>query len=181
MVYIFGIGDRHKENILITEDGLLLDIDFGFLEGKDTICPTAYSRIPDEIIDYKSNTESKSKNKNESRSKTFLDWCECFYLELRRYAIHFHSLFMLLHTSNEDDDMTLKSYDNFIQDRFCINDDELALKKLLEFIDNSRKSSLNNYIRDFTHDKQKTFINLWNNFSYNSILKWWYNESKKDD
>ena len=167
LVYIFGIGDRHKENILITEDGLLLDIDFGFLEGKDTICATAYSRIPDEIINFK------------ERQDIFLEWCQCFYLELRRYAIHFHSLFMLLHTSNEDDDMTLKTYDDFIQDRFCINDDELALKKLLDFIDNSRKSSLNNYIRDFTHDKQKSFNNLWNNFSYESIIKWWYNMNKK--
>ena len=166
LVYIFGIGDRHKENILITEDGLLLDIDFGFLEGNDTLCDTAYSRIPDEIINFK------------ERQDIFLEWCQCFYLELRRYAIHFHSLFMLLHTSNEDDDMTLKTYDEFIQDRFCINDDELALKKLLDFIDNSRKSSLNNYIRDFTHDKQKTFNNLWAK-SYESIIKWWYNENKK--
>ena len=123
-MYIFGIGDRHKENILITEDGLLLDIDFGFLEGNDTICDTAYSRIPDEIINFK------------ERKDIFLEWCQCFYLELRRYAIHFHSLFMLLHTSNEDDDITLKTYDEFIQDRFCINDDELALKKLLEFLVN---------------------------------------------
>lgn len=166
LVYIFGIGDRHKENILITNDGLLLDIDFGFVEGCDTLCTTAYSRIPDEIMSFN------------DRQQIFEEWCQCFYLELRRYAIHFHSLFMLLHTSNEDDDNTLKACDAFIQDRFCVNDDELALKKLLEFIDNSRKSSLNNYIRDLTHIQQKTFNNLWNN-SYESIIKWWYSTNKK--
>ena len=164
LVYIFGIGDRHKENILITNDGLLVDIDFGFLEGQDTM-RCAYSRIPEEILNFNNRTD------------IFMDWCKCLYLELRRYAIHFHSLFMLLHTANEDDESILNKYNEFIIDRFSIDlDEQEAINKLEKFIENSKNSSLNTTIRDSIHESSKVISNIWNNLSYESIVKWWSNE-----
>jgi len=159
LVYIFGIGDRHLDNLMITADGKLVNIDFGFLEGQDTMmCP--YARIPDEIINYGNNSE------------LFVKWCCCIYLELRRYAMHFHSFFMFLHTAEEDSKEDIKKFDDFIQDRFCVECDEnFALKKLKDFLEKSQGSLLNK-IRDIAHSSKRTLVG-----AYSAFISWWSSSS----
>jgi len=152
LVYLFGVGDRHRDNLLVTTDGKLVNIDFGFLEGDDPMrCP--YARIPEEII-----------NEGDNR-KLFFEWCKCIYLQLRRYAMHFHSLFMFLHTSEEHSEEVLKKFDSFIQDRFCVEcDQEIALERLLFFLETSQNSTYSTTLRDWLHKTKRSLVDYYNSF-----------------
>lgn len=35
VTYLLGVGDRHLENVLLSPNGLLIHIDFGFILGRD--------------------------------------------------------------------------------------------------------------------------------------------------
>jgi len=52
ITYLLGVGDRHMDNIMVTKDGRLFHIDFGYILGKDPVVSNNSGiRITPEIID----------------------------------------------------------------------------------------------------------------------------------
>jgi hypothetical protein len=90
--YLLGIGDRHLDNIMISEDGLLFHIDFGFILGQDPKYSNNKSiRITSEIIDVIGGLGSDDYEK-------FKSYCAKIYNRLRLHVNLFANLLSILPT-----------------------------------------------------------------------------------
>eukprot|EP00049_Salpingoeca_infusionum_P011800 m.207772 g.207772 ORF g.207772 m.207772 type:complete len:842 (+) comp15030_c1_seq2:158-2683(+) len=132
ITYLLGIGDRHLDNVMLTSDGKLLHIDFGYFLGRD---PKPYPppiKLTKEMIDAMGGADSEYVRK-------FRSYCYICFLILRRHAKLFRNLFALMKDSNVcdiaiDRDKTITK----LLEKFCLDlDDERAIKHFQEQLHNS--------------------------------------------
>jgi hypothetical protein len=94
--YLLGIGDRHLDNIMITQDGHLFHIDFSYILGFDPkiITNSAFGgseiRLTSDMIDMMGGFESK-------HYKRFKELCNTCYNCLRQHSNLFYILLSMLH------------------------------------------------------------------------------------
>lgn len=84
--YILGLGDRHLENILISEEGELLHIDFGYLFNSDPHGVPTEMRITRQTLEAMGGLNSKT-------FKEFSQHCEHIYGKVRKAAPLWYALF----------------------------------------------------------------------------------------
>jgi len=87
--YLLGLGDRHLDNIMVTETGLLFHIDFGYILGNDPKPLAPVMKITPETIDAMGGENSKG-------YKLFQSLCSKSYNCLRRHSNIFLTLLTML-------------------------------------------------------------------------------------
>jgi len=93
--WLLGLGDRHKGNMMVTVDGLLFHVDFGFILGeepalKEMIGMTTRIRITRSVISYIERLEKTT------GFHAFIRECVAIYLVLRRHYSLFGNLLQLV-------------------------------------------------------------------------------------
>lgn len=85
MTYILGVGDRHQENILCTNDGVIFHIDYGYILGSDPHGAPCEIRITRDILDAIGGMDSPG-------FKEFENKCRDIYYNVRRCSPLWYSL-----------------------------------------------------------------------------------------
>ncbi len=96
ITYLLGVGDRHLDNLLITEDGRMFHIDFGYILGRDPKPYPPPMKITREMIEGMGGSQSEE-------TKRFRSYCYNCFLILRKNANLVLNLFNLMVDSNVQD------------------------------------------------------------------------------
>ena len=87
--YLLGVGDRHRHNIMLTHDGKIFNIDFGWCLGQDPKPFQPALRLDDFLI-------AGLGGKGSSRFNTFISLANKAFNVLRRHVSTFTSLLLPL-------------------------------------------------------------------------------------
>ena len=151
ITYLFGIGDRHLDNIMVTKSGILFHIDFGFIMGSD---PVEFN-----ATNIKITTEMKRVIGDPHYNEIFETSITKIYNTLRKYI----DLFIVLINPNENEINGL--YSRFLpnSDNMCANNH--IVSKIKEFnVIELTKDILHNSTKYYTFGN---FVSLSNMFKLN--------------
>ena len=108
--YILGLGDRHLDNIMITDNGLIFHIDFSFILGNDpkkNIAPEI--RVTQQMIDVLGGESSEYYNK-------FQVVCRKSFMKIKHYFNSYYELLLPLASINKE--YSNIKIQNFLKGRF---------------------------------------------------------------
>lgn len=137
--YLIGLGDRHLENIMISKNGEIFHIDFGFILGTDS--------YPSSGLDIKLNAGMLDVIGNEHSYfyRCYLELCAKAIICLRKY---FNIFFILLST---DSRFNSKQIADFILSRFQPRQPDKVIIEELMLIIKQSNNAYTDYIKDFLH------------------------------
>lgn len=149
--YFLGLGDRHLQNIMIQDDGMIFHIDFGYILGTDAYPLTSTDiKLCAGMLDVIGGTDS-------TRRQRYLKLCTKGIIVLRKY---FNLFYILLAKTNPT-----RKLDTYIINKFQPRQtDKIVTNELLTIISHSN-NAYSEYIRDFIHlhSQQRT---VQNGFAY---------------
>lgn len=150
--YLLGIGDRHLENIMITEKGYLFHIDFSYVLGKKAKFMAPEIRITPDMIDAMGGLKSQNYD-------LFRNTCTRAYNCLRRHYNLFYILLSSLNTIKpkiQGGKYSEKYIKSQILSRFIPGENYDQAKLIFNTkVNRKRSSSYSEAFIDFCHQKAK--------------------------
>lgn len=145
VTYLLGVGDRHLDNIMVTKDGKLFHIDFGYICGKDPVHNNPGIRITQDMIEAIGGINSPN-------YIVFTELCTKIYNCLRNYTELFMNMLMML-PQISDLKMSEKEIINLIVKRFMPGENIVDAK--LHFVNQLEQQSYMDKIKDWCHYHSK--------------------------
>lgn len=157
--YVIGVGDRHLENMLVTDDGKLIHVDFSYLLGDDPKHVKNEMRITPDMLDALGGTGS-------STFTQFQELCSDVYKKIREKSSFWYCLLVYL------SDATPR-VGNFwgkririqrhVLERLCPGEmDEHACMQIVEIVKRSSKDGWSNSWSDTAHSLAKNMSGMFN-------------------
>lgn len=153
ITYILGVGDRHQENIMIREDGVLFHIDYGFVFGADTI--SSVIRLDANLIEGLGGSEMY---------KPFKLRCQDIFCCLRRHFNLICACLLRLSTIEpriKDHLFSQTAIEQFIATRFLFGQSEEEAKEAFANIIDSNRETLIHKVSDVIHSTVSSLKVTW--------------------
>ena len=152
ITYLLGVGDRHLDNLMLTSDGKLLHIDFGFILGRDPKPMPPPMRLSKEMIEGFGGVDSE-------HYKWFRKECHNAFRILRRNASLILNLFALMVDSSVPDiamepDKAVKK----VQDKFRLDLNEEEAEQYMERLIEASQSTIAE-LNEWFHGKAMSLKN----------------------
>ncbi|TMW62565.1 hypothetical protein Poli38472_005183 [Pythium oligandrum] len=150
ITFLLGVGDRHADNVMLTKDGILFHIDYGFILGKDPKPLQPPMRLDHYMIEALGGTQT-------AQFEQFKKLCVIAFNCLRRHV----SLFMIMLTlvvkalpeiTDFDMNYTQSDLEAFVIERFLPGqtDDEAATALMLR-MEGKLNEKIGLKLSDFVH------------------------------
>lgn len=158
ITYLFGVGDRHLDNIMITTNGNLFHIDYGYILGNDPVLSNPGIRITPEIVDAIGGLSSKN-------YEYFIELCQSIYNCLRKHINIFINLLAILpHIS--DLNISEQNIREILIKRFIPG--ETIINSNIHLVNQLERQTYINKIKDWCHyhNKERTISSAVNRLTY---------------
>ena len=146
--YLLAVGDRHLDNIMVTECGYLFHIDYSFFMGFDPKPMAPYMRITQDIVDALGGTDSRD-------YLQFKEYCSRAYNCLRNHTNLFACLLRLITEEGlalDDGCFTRARLEEELLHRFVPGESHVEAElQLLNRLEDSYRSSTPQFCIDFWH------------------------------
>jgi hypothetical protein len=158
ITYLLGIGDRHLDNIMLTNDGRLFHIDFGYILGYDPKVFGTEIRLTSDMIDMMGGYESKN-------YKYFVELCNQCYNCIRQHSNLFYLLLGMLNEYRPyidgKDRFSKTLIEKHIVDKFMPFESNNEAKIHIETkLANNSHETITTSVNDFFHYYNKETTNI---------------------